>query len=67
MIKDYLTEEKITPKQKAQEILASKLTGAFYSDTWEEAGMTENEIALISEQIEKIVNRLERSLGNYRA
>lgn len=60
-------DKKVTAKQKAQEIIAQKLHVAFYSDTWEEPGMTQKEIDEIVQQIEKIISRLEKRLGGYRA
>ena len=59
------SEKKVTAKQKAQEIISCKLHAAFYSDTWEESDMTQNEVDKILEQIEKIIPRLEKKLGGY--
>ena len=60
-------DKKVTAKQKAQEIIAQKLHAAFYSDTWEEPEMTPSEVDEIAKQIGKIIPRLEKRLGGYRA
>lgn len=60
------SDKKVTAKQKAQEIIANKLHAVWYTDAWEEDGMTENDKKLIREQFYKIIPRLEKSLGTER-
>jgi len=63
MIEDSYGMNRMTPKEKAQEVIAHKLHAVYHEDNWKESGMTRREIDLIMDQILKIIPGIEKSLG----
>lgn len=55
------TGEKCTPKQLAKEAVVNALKGAGIFDT---SGMTEKEVQLCEEQLEKVKGRVLKILGS---
>jgi len=65
MIKAY-DGTKITPKQKAEELLMHQIAATllrFNEQEYEHHGMTEREKALVADQIMKVGDRLAKKLG----
>ena len=61
---NYNRDEKLTPKQKAKEIIKSRLEAVFYYDLKEEhkTKITDREIELVQDQVEKLYERIIKTL-----
>jgi len=63
MIKESYKHKRMTPKVKAQEIIARQLHAVYCEDSWKELGMTRREKDLIMDQILKIIPEIAETTG----